>query len=234
MRERSFIAKAIAPIGINPLLGYDNPQWIMAAASLAASIGSSIFGGAAARKARKRQEKAMRRQRNEEKAWYDKQYNTDYLDTKAGQNLMRRAQDVQDSYIRKADGASAVGGGTAASSAMAKEAANKTMGDAIANIGAQDTARKQQVADKHMSNLNQFSQQDQNFAAQSAQQNVEAAQNASNAMMSAAQALGSGLSKAPTNGSSSVLKPDAAEVAKIKNANVTPDYSSYLNSATGV
>ena len=37
---------------------------------------------------------------------------------------MRRAQEVQNEYIRKADGAAAVGGGTAASVAMAKEAAN--------------------------------------------------------------------------------------------------------------
>ena len=89
----------------------EKKEWILGAASLAAGIGASLFGANKAKKAARRAQAENQYRTNAEKAWYDKNYNTDYLDTKAGQNLMRRAQEVQDEYIRKADGAAAVGGG---------------------------------------------------------------------------------------------------------------------------
>lgn len=160
----------------------DKKEWVLGAASLALGVGSSLFGANKAKKAARRAQAENTYRTNAEKAWYDKNYNTDYLDTKAGQNLMRRAKEVQDEYVRKADGAAAVGGGTAASVAMAKEAANKAMGDTIANVAAQDTARKQHVEDTHLQNTQQFSRERQQIEQQKAQATSEAAQNASNAM----------------------------------------------------
>lgn len=199
MRELNSICKR--ELGISPVMG-NNPMWIATAAMLAGSALSSIFGGASASKAAKRARRELRYRKNEEKAWYDKEYNTDYLDTKAGQNLMRKAQEVQDKYIKRADGAAAVGGGTDASVAMAKEQANKAMGDTIANVAAQDTARKQHVADQHMSNINNMSQQAQAIEQSKAEATSQAAQNMSNALASAAVSqLGSEPSKtkAPNN-----------------------------------
>ncbi len=160
-------------------------EWIATAAMLAGSVASSLFGAAKAKKAAKKAEAEQRYRSNAEKAWYDKEYNTDYLDTKAGRNLMRKAQEVQDNYIRKADGAAAVGGGTAASVAMAKESANKAMGDTIANVAAQDTARKAQVSDQHQQNVSQLSRERQQIETDKANATTQAAQNASNALMSA-------------------------------------------------
>ena len=168
----------------SPMLG-DKKEWILGAASLALGAASSLFGANKAKKAARRAQAENTYRSNAEKAWYDKGYNTDYLDTKAGQNLMRRAQDVQNEYIRKADGAAAVGGGTAASVAMAKEAANKTMGDTIANVAAQDTSRKQHVADAHMQNQTNLSRERQQIEQQKAQATSDAAQNMSNVLMSA-------------------------------------------------
>ena len=123
----------------SPVLG-DNKEWVLGALALAGGVASSLFGANKAKKAARRAAAENTYRTNAEKAWYDKNYNTDYLDTKAGQNLIRRAKEVQDEYVRNADGAAAVGGGTAASVAMAKESANKAMGDTIANIAAQDTS----------------------------------------------------------------------------------------------
>lgn len=160
----------------------DKKEWVLGAASLALGVGSSLFGANKAKKAARRAQAENQYRTNAEKAWYDKNYNTDYLDTKAGQNLMRRAKEVQDEYVRKADGAAAVGGGTAASVAMAKEAANKAMGDTIANVAAQDTARKQHVEDAHLQNTQQLSRERQQIEQQKALATSDAAQNASNAM----------------------------------------------------
>ena len=163
----------------------EKKEWIATAATLAGSVASSLFGANKAKKAARKAQKENTYRSNAEKAWYEKNYNTDYLDTKAGQNLMRRAQEVQNEYIRKSDGAAAVGGGTAASVAMAKEAANKVMGDTIANVAAQDTARKQHVADAHLQNTQQLSRERQQIEQQKAQATSDAAQNMSNALMSA-------------------------------------------------
>lgn len=229
------------PLGFSELSGANNPMiGLLGAASLGLSVGSSLFG---ARKAKKAARKALREQKyraNAEKAWYDKEYNTDYLDTKAGQNLLRRAQEVQDDYIRKANGAAAVGGGTAASAAMAKEAANRTMGNTIANIGANDTARKASVSDQHMRNEQNLSKQREDIYNQQAANTTAAAQNMSNAMMSAAPML-DGLGKGKAAAKIDVSSPQAQAA---KQGSLVPNvnenkvlygmYDNILQKATGV
>lgn len=201
----------------SPVLG-EKKEWILGAASLALGIGSSLFGANKAKKAARRAQAENQYRTNAEKAWYDKNYNTDYLDTKAGQNLMRRAQEVQDEYIRKADGAAAVGGGTAASVAQAKESANKAMGDTIANIAAQDTSRKQHVEDAHLANTQQLSRERQQIEQQKAQATSDAAQNASNALFNfGVNQLGSELEGAKAQNSSKLANPTPT----LDNKNVT-------------
>lgn len=201
----------------SPVLG-EKKEWVLGAASLALGIGSSLFGANKAKKAARRAQAENQYRTNAEKAWYDKNYNTDYLDTKAGSNLLRRAQEVQDEYIRKANGAAAVGGGTAASVAQAKESANKAMGDTIANIAAQDTSRKQHVEDAHLANTQQLSRERQQIEQQKAQATSDAAQNASNAMFNfGVNQLGSKLEGAKLQGSSKLANPTPT----LDNKNVT-------------
>lgn len=201
----------------SPVLG-EKKEWVLGAASLALGIGSSLFGANKAKKAARRAQAENQYRTNAEKAWYDKNYNTDYLDTKAGQNLMRRAQEVQDEYIRKADGAAAVGGGTAASVAQAKESANKAMGDTIANIAAQDTSRKQHVEDAHLANTQQLSRERQQIEQQKAQNTSDAAQNTSNAMFNfGVNQLGSELEGTKSQGISKLANPTPT----LDNKNVT-------------
>ena len=207
----------------SPVLG-EKKEWVLGAASLALGIGSSLFGANKAKKAARRAQAENQYRTNAEKAWYDKNYNTDYLDTKAGQNLMRRAQEVQDEYIRKADGAAAVGGGTAASVAQAKESANKAMGDTIANIAAQDTSRKQHVEDAHLANTQQLSRERQQIEQQKAQNTSDAAQNASNALFNfGVNQLGSELEVAKTQNSSKL--GGSASANDNKNVTQTPKVS---------
>lgn len=201
----------------SPVLG-EKKEWILGAASLALGVGSSLFGANKAKKAARRAQAENQYRTNAEKAWYDKNYNTDYLDTKAGSNLLRRAQEVQNEYIRKADGAAAVGGGTAASVAQAKESANKALGDTIANIAAQDTSRKQHVEDAHLANTQQLSRERQQIEQQKAQATSDAAQNASNALFNfGVNQLGSELEGVKSQNSSKL----ANQTPTLDNKNVT-------------
>ena len=180
---------------VNQPLGMGNPyapqekRWVQLALAGASLLGS-LFGGHKAAKERKRAEQRQRAQEAEEKAWYNRRYNEDYLDTAAGQNLVRRAKEFAKENWKKAQGAAAVGGGTDAATQMAKEAGNKMVGDTMANIAANDTARKDRVDDMHRQAESQFAQMDMQRHETNAQNITNASQNASNAMLTAASALG--------------------------------------------
>ena len=186
MRELNFVN---SPLGIISPYAPMRKEWIQVALA-AGSLASSLIGGAKASSAAKEAERRQRAQEASEKAWYTRRYNEDYVDTAAGQNLIRRAKEYARENWRKAAGAQAVAGGTAAATQMAKDAGNKMVGDTIANIAATDQARKAQVDNMHRQAEAQFAQQDMAREMQRAQSITNAAQNASNAMASMAGALG--------------------------------------------
>lgn len=172
--------------------------WIFSAIGAGVGLASSLLGGISASKAAKEAERRQREQEGKEDAWYTRRYNEDYVDTAAGQNLVRRAKEFANEQWKKAAGAQAVAGGTDAAVAQAKDAGNKMMGDTIANIAATDQARKAQVDNMHRQAEAQFAQQDMNREMQRAQNITNAAQGASNAIMSAAAAVDQASVK-PTN-----------------------------------
>ena len=114
------------------------------------------------------------------------------------------------------------------------------MGNTIANIGANDTARKASVSDQHMRNEQSLSKQREDIYNQQAETTAEAAQNMSNAMMSAASAL-DGTPKASKPGKVDVSSPQAkaamggSVVPKInENEVLYSQYSDKLKNVTGV
>jgi hypothetical protein len=171
--------------------------WIGAAIGAIGGIASSLIGGSAASDAAREARRERERAEAKEQAWYNRRYNEDYLDTAAGQNLVRRAKEYAKENWKKAAGAQAVAGGTAAATQMAKDAGNKMVGDTIANIAAADTQRKANVDNIHMQNEQRFSQQRQSEQLQRAQNITSAAQAASNAMMSIGGAVDQASAKTP-------------------------------------
>lgn len=175
------------PIGMGRGAGSVQPKmWIVSAIGAGLGLATSLIGGAKASDAARAAERRQREQEAKENAWYNRRYNEDYVDTAAGQNLVRRAKEYARENWKKAAGAQAVAGGTDAATAMAKEAGNKMVGDTIANIAATDQARKAQVDNMHRQAEQNFAQMDMNREMQRAQNITQAAQGASNAIMSAA------------------------------------------------
>lgn len=164
-------------------------NWIITAIGAAAGLASSLIGGSKASSAARAAERRQREQEAKENSWYNRRYYEDYVDTAAGQNLVRRAKDYARENWKRAAGAQAVAGGTEASSAAAKEAGNKMVGDTIGNIAATDQARKAQVDAQHRAAEAQFAQMDMNREMQRAQNITNAAGAASNAIMSTAGAI---------------------------------------------
>ena len=156
---------------------------ILGVASLALGVGSSILGGVSSANAARRAERLRQEQDAKNAAWFNRKYNESYIDTAAGRNAIRQAQDFAKRQTQRAEGAAAVAGGTDAAVAQAKESANKMIGDTIGNLAAQDTARKEQAVETYLG------QQERSTAQQMANEKAkaagiaQAAQGASNAMM---------------------------------------------------
>lgn len=216
------------PLGMAQTLAPTRKMWVETAIGAAAGLATSLFGGMAASKAAREAEKKQRQAEARENAWYTRRYNEDYVDTAAGQNLVRRAKDYAKENWKKAAGAQAVAGGTDAATAMAKEAGNRMVGDTIANIASTDQQRKDHVDDMHRQAQEKFTQMDMAREMQRAQNITNAAQSASNAIMSVAGAVDQ--ASAPKNSlqggsNNSIPKLDTSSVsdaaAKI---DTTPDY----------
>lgn len=177
-------------------------EWIVSALSAAGGLAASLFGGSAASRAQREGIAAQRAAMAQQTALLNKQYYQDYVDTAAGQNLVRRAKEFARENWRKAQGAKAVGGGTDAAVQMAKDAGNKMVGDAIANIAATDQQRKDNALNKQLGVIQQNANIEAQIANNRAQNISNAASAASNAMMSVGSAVDQAGSKTNLSGGS--------------------------------
>ena len=185
-------------------------EFIATALSVVGSLAGSLIGGAASAAAERRAEARQRAEEAKEQAYYNRRYNESYVDTAAGQRLITRAKGIYDSQIKKAQGAAAVGGGTDASVQMAKDSANKAVGDTIADMAAQDTARQERADEHHRAAESRFAAMDMQREMQRGQNIANVASAASNAMLQAGSALaGSTSLKGSSNQSTSVAKSAA-------------------------
>lgn len=117
------------------------PQIAAFAGSALSSVLGGLFGGGAAREAMAKQEE----ERNRLAAERLRKTNENYLDTAAGQNMLRVAREEADKIWKRESGAAKVAGGTDAAAAIAKEQGNKMVGDTMSNIAAQNTAHKDNI-----------------------------------------------------------------------------------------
>lgn len=130
------------------------PLVIMAAAA----AGSAIYSGAKSASANREAQRQLNAERGLTEAQHRRKINEDYLDTQAGQNLIRLANEQADKIWKRERGAAAVTGATERN-AMAKQYGNDIVGNAIANIAANDTARKDNIDQRYEEREHQLRQQ---------------------------------------------------------------------------
>ena len=177
------------PLGITTSTGNSTKKCIPIAIPLVmagASLASSIWGGSKAAKAAEEERRRLEAEKRKVEAERMRKLNEDYIDTSAGQNLLRIARQERDKAWKRAEGAAAVAGGTDAEVAQAKEAGNKMVGDTIANIASQDTARKDNIDASYRHELAGLNQQQIAADKEKAQAIAGAAGQASGALMQGA------------------------------------------------
>jgi hypothetical protein len=117
-------------------------------------VASSIFGGISARKARRKQERMLAQQEQENQAWYDRKYNEDPTKRADTVRLLTQMQEQIKNRNKAANGRQAVMGGTEDSTTAVKEANNKTLADTTSQIVAANESRKDDIEGQYQARKN--------------------------------------------------------------------------------
>mgnify|MGYP007066896136 FL=1 len=178
-------------------------------------LASSIAGGIANRKARKKQEQMLAQQQRENQAWYDRKYNEDPTKRADTVRFLTQMQEQIKNRNRAAKGRQAVMGGTEDSTTAVKEANNKTLADTTSQIVAANEARKDNIEQQYQQNKRSIQGQQMQIEADKAAgtANVAAGVAGTAANIAATLDSGSGSSKAPK-------RPDVAQPTDTDMANL--------------
>ena len=162
-------------------------------------LASSIAGGIANRKARRKQEQMIAQQQKENQAWYDRKYNEDPTKRADTVRLLTQMQEQIKNRNKAAKGRQAVMGGTEDSTTAVKEANNKTLADTTSQIVAANDARKDNMENQYMARKSQLQGQQMVLEAEKAADTANAVAGVAGTAANIAAAVdsGSGKSKAP-------------------------------------
>lgn len=178
----------------------------MIGALIGAGLGlaSSIAGGIANRKVRKKQEQMIAQQQRENQAWYDRKYNEDPTKRADTVRLLTQMQEQIKNRNKAAKGRQAVMGGTEDSTTAVKEANNKTLADTTSQIVAANDARKDNIEQQYINRKNQLQNQQMSIDAEKAADTANAVAGVAGTAANIAASLDSGAGK------SKVARPDVA------------------------
>lgn len=153
-------------------------------------VGSSIYGSIASAKQNKKAEDELNARRKENQRWYNLKMNEDYMMRSDVQNVLRKQRELLDEQYKRAKATNVVAGGTDESLALQQQAANRQMGETMADIAENASAHKDAVEAQYREQESALSQQQQNLYMNQANATAAAAAQAGNA---GAGLLGTGL-----------------------------------------
>ena len=119
-------------------------------ASLGLSAGSSLWNAISGWKAERARRRALAKRERENQLWYDRRYNEAGHERADAQRLLTKMRDAQKARMDRAAGAHAVVGADSGLKASEQQAANKAIGDTVANIDAAQEARKDKIENQYM------------------------------------------------------------------------------------
>lgn len=178
------------------------------------SVASSIAGGIANRKGRRKQEQMIAQQQKENQAWYDRTYNADPTKRADTVRLLTQMQEQIKNRNKAAKGRQAVMGGTEDSTTAVKEANNKTLADTTSQIVAANDARKDNIEQQYMNRKNQLQNQQMGLEAEKAADTANSVAGVAGTAANIAASLDSGAGKSKV-ARPSVASPTATDMAKL-------------------
>ena len=155
----------------------------------AAGLGSTIYGVAQQRKAARKQEQELAKQRAANEAWYKRSYYQDYMNTVEAQNAVKRYRDAWDEQARQARARQAITGGTPEQAQAVAEAGGEAMGDMMGNLAAQGQQNRQAIDAQKLAVDTNVSQQQMAIEEQRQQAAANLVNNGINVATSALQSM---------------------------------------------
>ena len=156
------------------------------------NILGSVAGAIGSARAQKKADQMVADQKAKNQAWYDREYNQNYLQRSDAQQVLENTRKFYDERMQRSAATNTVMGGTDEALAMEKAAANQAVADTMSGINADASAHKDAVQQNYMNADAAISQQ-QIAGQQQRAQNI--AQAGSSMSSAGAGIIGSILSK---------------------------------------
>lgn len=115
---------------------------ILTALTAAAALGSAIYGTVKSGQQNRRAGKLLDTQVRDNERWYSGKMSEDYLDRSDVRNALGKQRELLSEQYKNARATNTVAGGTEQSLVAQKEAANRSVGDTIANVAANASSYK--------------------------------------------------------------------------------------------
>ena len=113
------------------------------------SLGSAIYGAIKSSKANNEARKLIQQQRDDNERWYNIKKNTNYTQRADVQRAITKQRELLDEQLKSSNARSIVGGASDESAALAKDAANKSLAEATADIAAAGAQYQDQVEQQY-------------------------------------------------------------------------------------
>ena len=152
-------------------------------------LGGSIFGGAKASQAIRKQKKRIRAKQQDNQNWFDRRYNEDATQRADAQRMLTRLQENIKNRNQAAQGQAAMMGGTDEALAAAKQQNNEALADATSQIVANADARKDQIEQQYRERKDRLDDQMANLQMQQATEVGKAVQGVADAGANSASAF---------------------------------------------
>lgn len=144
-------------------------------------LGGSIFGGAKASQAIRKQKKRIRAKQQDNQNWFDRRYNEDATQRADAQRMLTRLQENIKNRNQAAQGQAAMMGGTDEALAATKQQNNEALADAASQIVANADVRKDQIEQQYRERKDRLDDQMANLQIQQATEVGKAAQGVADA-----------------------------------------------------
>lgn len=196
----------------------------------AGALGSAIYGGIKSSQANKRAQQLIQQQRDDNRRWYNTKMSQDYTLRTDVQNAINRQRELLDEQIKRANARQVVGGGSEESAALAKEAANKSVADATADIAAAGANYKDQVEQQYRAQDAALNQQQVQGYQQQAAQTAAAASQAVNAGINL---VGQGLGEVNIGNTDNADRAAAGDAIRAQQSRALADAAAQPINTTG-
>lgn len=133
---------------------------LSSALGVGSALVSSILGGIKSAEARDKFNKLQNTRRLRNDQWYNARMNKDYTQRADVQNVITRQRELLDEQLKRGHARSIVGGASPEAAALEKEAANKSLADATADIAADSAKYKDQVEQQYQAKQDALDQQE--------------------------------------------------------------------------